>query len=67
MVGDFANNFGSYVLLSEVDDYFLSFGHVVLNEVDRVISWNYVVLNERCTLDHLMAFGHVVQPEVVLS
>jgi len=67
MVGDFANNFGSYVLLSEVDDYFMSFGHVVLNEVDRVISWNYVVLNERCTLDHLMAFGHVVQPEVVLS
>ena len=29
MVGDFANNFGSYVLLSEVADHFMSFGRVI--------------------------------------
>ena len=67
MVGDFANNFGSYVLLSEVADHFISFGHVVLNEVDRLISWDHGVLNERGTVDHVLAFGHVVQPKVVLS
>ena len=38
MVGDFANNFGSYVLLSEVADHSMSFGHVVLNALDRLIS-----------------------------
>ena len=65
MVGDFANNFGSYVLLSEVDDHFMSFGHVILNQVVRLISWDYVVLNERGTVDHLMVADHL--PEVVLS
>ena len=67
MVGDFANNFGSYVLLSEVADHFMSFGYDVLTEVDRLISWDQDVLNERGTVDHFMAFDHFVQPEVVLS